>query len=96
MDEDSLKRIKIIIGGRTYPIKIAVEDEASVRKIEKNINNKIKEYQIQYSTQDKQDCLAMALFTIAVELENTKTEETTSKVDDRIIQLDHILSEALR
>ena len=96
MDNNSLKSIKIILAGRTYPIKIASEDESSVMKIEKDINNKIKEYQIQYSSQDTQDCLAMALFTFAVELENCTNDKSSLMVIDRISQLDHILSRALR
>ena len=60
--------IKVVIAGRTYPLTIKQEDEENVRKAAKRIEERIKEYEENYSVRDKQDLLAMCALQFANQL----------------------------
>ena len=49
--------IKIKIGNREYPMKVAADEEAKIREAGKKINEKLKSYQEQFGIDDKQDLL---------------------------------------
>ncbi|MBK6946785.1 MAG: cell division protein ZapA [Haliscomenobacter sp.] len=68
MEGQENKHITVVIGGRPYPFKIKAEDEAAIRKIVKEVNEKINLFQLTYTNKDKQDCLSMVLLTYAVDL----------------------------
>lgn len=70
--QEETKNITVVVAGRPYPLKIRVEDEASLRKIVKEVNEKINRFQLTYTHKDKQDCLSMALLTYAVDLHKTQ------------------------
>jgi hypothetical protein len=53
--------INVLIGDRTYRIKIREKDEEAVRKTLKTINDKIIEFKTQFSGKDMQDYIAMVL-----------------------------------
>jgi hypothetical protein len=53
--------INVLIGDRTYRIKIREKDEESVRKTLKTINDKIIEFKTQFAGKDMQDYIAMVL-----------------------------------
>ena len=53
--------INVVIGDRTYRIKIERGDEEQVRKALKAINDKILEYKTQFAGKDMQDYIAMVL-----------------------------------
>ena len=53
--------INVVIGDRTYRIKIEPADEEVVRKTLKSINDKILEYKTQFAGRDMQDYIAMVL-----------------------------------
>lgn len=53
--------INIVIGDRTYRIKVKPEDEETVRKAVKLINEKIVDFKIQFAGKDMQDYIAMVL-----------------------------------
>ena len=73
--------IKLKIGNREYPMKVAVEDEERIRKAGKILHEKIKNYREQFGIDDNQDLLAMVAFDCLVE--KTKMEEKkTSELDD--------------
>lgn len=60
--------ININIADRTYPLTIKTEEEELVRKAAMMINNKIKDYSVQYAFKDKQDLLAMITLQFATSL----------------------------
>ena len=51
----------MVIGDRSYRIKVAPNDEEVVRKTVKTINDKIIEYKTQFAGKDMQDYIAMVL-----------------------------------
>lgn len=61
--------ININIADRTYPLTIKTEEEEElVRKAAMMINNKVKDYSVQYAFKDKQDLLAMITLQFATSL----------------------------
>ena len=68
MEDQDSKQITLTIAGRPYPLKIKATDEAVIRKIAKEVNEKVNLFQLNYPNRDKQDCLAMALLAYAVDL----------------------------
>jgi len=65
----------VVIGDRTYRLKIEPKDEEMVRKTVKTINDKISEYKTQFAGKDMQDYVAMVLIWFA-------TEQQTGSVHD--------------
>ncbi len=59
--------INILIGDRTYRIKINPTDEEAVRSTLKTINDKIIEFKTQFAGKDMQDYIAMVLIWYATQ-----------------------------
>ncbi len=59
--------INVVIGDRTYRIKIDPADEEQVRKTLKTMNDKIIEYKTQFAGKDMQDYVAMVLLWYATQ-----------------------------
>lgn len=68
MESESMIKITVLIASRPYPLKVKAADEAAVRKIVKEVNDKINGFQVAYVDRDKQDGLAMAVLTYAFDL----------------------------
>jgi len=58
--EDEMVRITVLIAGRPYPLKINKKDEPTIRRLVKEANDKVQEFQQLYK-KDKQDLLSMPL-----------------------------------
>ncbi len=84
--------LKIVIAGRTYPLTVKKEDEEAVHQAARLINEKVKEFEQNYSVRDKQDLLAMSALNILAMQQNTpkKTPEF-----DELNQLDLFVSNYL-
>ncbi len=88
--------INIVLGDRTYRIKIEPADEQEVRKTLKTINDKIIEFKTQFSGKDMQDYVAMVLLWYATQTPssdsqpafNSSLQETLSKME---LMLDKVL-----
>lgn len=68
----------LVIAGRPYPLRVAPQDEAGLRTIVQEINDRFNDFQIKYSDRDKQDCLVMTLLTYADELRIARNLADTS------------------
>jgi cell division protein ZapA len=53
--------INIVLGGRTYRLKIKTEDEEKVRGMAKQLNEQLTVFKTEYAGKDMQDYLAMVL-----------------------------------
>jgi len=77
--------INIVLGGRTYRLKIKTEDEEKVRAMAKKLNEQLTFFKTEYAGKDMQDYLAMVLlWHVSEKLEAQPSHE----VD--LIQLDNI------
>ena len=84
-----------MIAGRSYPVKVTDEEEDLVLKVVREINEKIKAFQVTYQQRDKQDCLSMALLTYAVEYYKRKDNTSTDEAAKRLAELDSTLAKLL-
>ena len=64
---DELIPINVLIGDRTYRIKISPVDEEVVRKTLKLINDKIIEFKTMFAGKDMQDYVAMVVLWYATQ-----------------------------
>lgn len=71
--------INIVIGDRTYRIKINPADEEAVRGTLKLINDKIVEFKTQFAGKDMQDYVAMVLIWYATQPQAAKENEQAQK-----------------
>lgn len=94
---DGTTNITVLIAGRPYPLKIKDGDESVIRRIVKEVNDKIALFQNTYPRKDRQDWLAMVLLTYAVDVH--KAQSLTTALDpqlaDKLSQIDDLLSKAV-
>ena len=83
--------IKLVIGNRSYPMKVPIEEEQKIRNIGKDLNKKIAEIRSQMNIDDLQDILAMIAFKLSVELEDNKGN--TSEKKDAYKKIENIINE---
>lgn len=74
---ESLIPINIVIGDRSYRIKVSPEHEEHVRKTVKIINEKILEYRTSFAGKDMQDYISMVLIWYATEVTATNVKGTS-------------------
>lgn len=94
---EELIPINVLIGDRTYRIRIAPADEEVVRKTLKLINDKILEFKTQFAGKDMQDYIAMVILWYATQQKMTDNEtaiqgeagnqlQSMEKLLDRMLQ----------
>lgn len=91
--------VNIIIGDRSYRLKIEPKDEELVRKTIKLINDKIVEFKTNFAGKDMQDYIAMVLIWFATEQnkagnELIRAQETSVKLAALESLLDKTLGNA--
>ncbi len=92
--------LTVIIAGRPYPLRVSRDDETAFRRVVKEINDKISDFQISYSDRDKQDCLAMTVLTYAAELnkvnQRLNAAGATGSLGEQVDQLEELVDELLK
>jgi cell division protein ZapA len=86
----------VLVGDRSYRLKIETEEEEMVRKTIKTINEKIIEFKTHFAGKDMQDYIAMVLLWFATE-QNKNTFESTSQnnLSEKILQIEQLLDKTL-
>lgn len=91
------RRITINIAGRNYPLNVPAAEEETLRKVGKQIETMIKDFEASFDVRDKQDALAMCALKLGTNAEvyslnnekNIKnTNERVSKINALLEQLD--------
>jgi cell division protein ZapA (FtsZ GTPase activity inhibitor) len=86
----------VVIGDRTYRIKVAREDEEVVRKTVKTINDKIIEFKTQFAGKDMQDYIAMVLLWFATDrVAKMKTGYDNDAIAGQLGTIEQILDNQL-
>ncbi len=83
-------RIKVAIGGRTYPLTIPRKEEEQVRKAVALLQTTVGRFEERYAVGDKQDALAMAALQMAnqvASLQAAPANELDAKEDLRLKQI---------
>ncbi|MBL0136670.1 MAG: cell division protein ZapA [Chitinophagaceae bacterium] len=87
--------INVLIGDRTYRVKVAAKDEEVVRKTLKNINDKIIEFKTQFSGKDMQDYIAMVILWFATQQPNVVEGSLSEEGSASLAKLESLLDKAL-
>jgi hypothetical protein len=87
--------INVLIGDRTYRIKIENQDEEMVRKTLKTINDKILEFKTNFAGKDMQDYIAMVLLWFATQQISEEQNTSSSDIDEMIKKIETQLEKAL-
>jgi len=74
MENTEHKQLTVTLAGRPYPLKIKAADEAILRKIVKDVNEKVNRFRLAYPTRDMQDCIAMATLAFAVDFHKARQQ----------------------
>ncbi|MCC7402150.1 MAG: cell division protein ZapA [Chitinophagaceae bacterium] len=94
---ESLIAATVVIGDRSYRIKIRPEDEEVVRKTIKTINDKILEFRTQFAGKDMQDYIAMVLAWYATEQNSAVAAEVEKiNLEDQLNSIEKILDNQLK
>ncbi len=86
--EDRVK-IKVVVAGRTYPLKVTPDEEEHVRKAVDFIEERIKVIEEKYDIKDIQDVQALILLELASELSyiKQKQKKDIQVITDKVDQL---------
>jgi cell division protein ZapA (FtsZ GTPase activity inhibitor) len=84
--------INVVIGDRTYRLKVETKDEEIVRGTVKLINDKILEFRSQFAGKDMQDYISMVLLWFATEQTKTGNTLQSQEVVKAIDGLEKLLS----
>ncbi len=88
--------IHITIAERTYPLKIALNDEEKIRAAAKIINEKVYLYRKKYVNRDTQDALSMALLQFVIRLIEAEQKEESGQILEELNSIDKSLDQYLR
>jgi len=75
MQKSELKSVNITIAGRTFPLKVTSDEEKFAFNLEKELNEKITEFQNTYVSRDKLDCVIMTLLTYTFDKSNNDNND---------------------
>ncbi len=96
MAAEESKQISVIIAGRGCPLKIKEGEEDAIMMIADEVNKRIREYQEVYPNREKQDWLAMAILSYAIERFQSEKAMTDSKLVQRFDEVEHYLDDLLK
>lgn len=87
--------IKINIADRFYPLVVTPQQEETVRKAARLINDKLKHLQQEFAVKDKQDMLAMTVLELTTELLQLKSSNLTEdkSLSDKLTEIEQLLAE---
>ena len=93
---EELIPINVVIGDRTYRIRIAPADEEVVRKTLKLINDKIIEFKTQFAGKDMQDYVAMVVLWFATQQKAAGDQPlVSSEMEKQLSGMEKILDRIL-
>lgn len=90
-----MKTLQVMIEGRNYSLQVNEEDADSMQKIVDEVNETLKSLHISFPHKDRQDCMAMALLTVAVKLYESRVDSISPDIQDKLEQMDHILDRVI-
>lgn len=90
-----VRRITINIAGRTYPLNVPSSEEETLRRVGKQIDAMIKEFEANFDVRDKQDAIAMCALKMGTNAEVAKMsqEKNIKASNDRVSQINRLLEE---
>lgn len=89
------RRITINIAGRNYPLNVPAAEEETLRKVGKQIESMIKDFEASFDVRDKQDALAMCALKLGTNAEvySLNNEKNIKNTNERIIKINSLLEQ---
>ncbi|MDQ1162718.1 cell division protein ZapA (FtsZ GTPase activity inhibitor) [Chryseobacterium sp. SORGH_AS 447] len=90
-----VRRITINIAGRVYPLNVPAAEEETLRKVGKQIENMIKDFEQNFDVRDKQDALAMCALKLGTNAEvvSMNYDKTIQATNERLSKINQSLNE---
>ncbi|GEN76765.1 cell division protein ZapA [Chryseobacterium hagamense] len=90
-----VRRITINIAGRVYPLNVPAAEEETLRKVGKQIENMIKDFEQNFDVRDKQDALAMCALKLGTNAEvvSLNYDKTIQSTNERLAKINQSLNE---
>lgn len=96
MNDSNLIPLNLVIGDRTYRVRINPNDEEVVRKTVKTIQDKLLEFKTQFAGKDIQDYIAMVLVWFATEQNSAISNQVNlDNVSSRLQTLEKMIDGVL-
>lgn len=93
--EESLIPVNIVVGDRTYRVRIEPAHEEIVRRTVKVINDKLLEFKTNFAGKDMQDYIAMVVLWYATTAAETGGNGTAQAPSEQMDALEILLDKAL-
>lgn len=92
------RKIKIIIAGRGYEFNVSEKEEEIFRKVGKQIEQMIKDFETNFAVEDKQGALAMCALRLGInaEMGRINLEKNIQNSNDRVMQISQLLDQIER
>ena len=90
-----VRRITINIAGRNYPLNVPAAEEETLRKVGKQIEAMIKDFEQNFDVRDKQDALAMCALKLGTNAEVValNNEKNIKSTNERVMKINQTLDE---
>ena len=90
-----MRRITINIAGRNYPLNVPAAEEETLRKVGKQIEMMIREFEANFDVKDKQDALAMCALKLGAnaEVQQLNSDKIINNSNERLTQISRLLDE---
>ncbi|MGG5210455.1 cell division protein ZapA [Chryseobacterium sp. MIQD13] len=90
-----VRRITINIAGRVYPLNVPAAEEETLRKVGKQIESMIKDFEQNFDVRDKQDALAMCALKLGTNAEvvSLNYEKNINSTNERLVKINQLLNE---
>jgi hypothetical protein len=92
---EELIPINVLIGDRTYRVRVEPKDEEVVRKTLKLINDKIIEFKTQFAGKDMQDYLGMVVLWYATQ-QSGGSLPAVNEITERLEKIELLLDKGLQ
>lgn len=94
MGENNLSSLKLNIAGKILPVKVTEAEIPLALKAEKELNNKINEFQVKFKDVDKTDSILMVLLSYAFE-KHKKNHNHDNHVSKRLSIIEQLVEESI-
>ena len=90
-----VRRITINIAGRNYPLNVPAAEEETLRRVGKQIEGMIREFEANFDVKDKQDALAMCALKLGAnaEVQQLNSDKILKNSNERLIQISDLLDQ---
>ncbi len=92
---EELIAVNVLVGDRTYRVRVEPKDEEVVRKTIKLINDKIIEFKTQFAGKDMQDYLGMVVLWYATQ-QSGGSLPAVNEITERLEKMELLLDKGLQ